>query len=270
MKDLSGGAGGRMKKLLLGTLIISLLINLGCGITALAESSVKDLEGIWVSEIGLHRLRETLSPKAGGTSQIIIGRAEQGNRFKLEWTNFHEGSWCYILALDRTKNADQYRLILGPWESDALDEADVWRVPLKLKLGAEDRVRQIIFLDNSLVLANQARVRIPVPWPRYVNRLVFAGTWKDERGKAFAFTELGLVDLPDGQFSAYKVCLDFVGATCDSIKFNKPNVFGSNNGRIYRYGFKRIKNELQLFGIIIHRAGYHSCEDAPMLILRKE
>ncbi len=53
LKDLTGGRGGHRRTLLFGSLIVWLLIELCCGSAAAGRTSIKDLEGTWISEDSL-------------------------------------------------------------------------------------------------------------------------------------------------------------------------------------------------------------------------
>jgi hypothetical protein len=237
-----------------------------------AELSVNDLEGIWTPISSLKRLIETQSAHASQPHQITIKSVNDGSGFKLEHTNFHEGLSYNLVSIDPTDKQNLHLLVLTREDSSGLNRKvfrEELKIPLKLGVAASGKVVTIKFLTSELsgVPPNDPFVRIPMPWPKQLNIVLFAGSWRDGTGRTFSFTKSGRFHLQGRKARDYEVSVDSQDARCDLIKFDKPIALVTSEEPAHAYGYKRLKNELRFFRF---RTGLGSCDDSPILILKKE
>lgn len=236
------------------------------GTAAAVEFSIKDLAGIWVPQDSLENLHKFLEPLISQPVEIVIRTAGDGKSFRLEYASFYQRARPVfdLLAPHPTQQPDEWELQLRvAQKGDHLQWPE--KVRIKLDRGFGGRVAGITFTGHELVpLSHHLFVRIPIPWSQYVNRLVFAGTWKNEIGQEFSFNESGTGRGPGGQSFTYNVPFSRIGATRDMIRVTPSNALEPRGDGEYCF----IRSE---DGLILYRTWPdHVCYDDPSLTLKRE
>ena len=99
------------------TWYVVVLLIFQAGLVSASESmstlEPKQLEGVWVRQKYVDAVRATRSPFAEGPVSLTISFQKKG---RLEWTNFHEGSWREIVRIETVPKENAYRFVLGQWE----------------------------------------------------------------------------------------------------------------------------------------------------------
>ncbi|MFH0821166.1 MAG: hypothetical protein V2B18_00315 [Pseudomonadota bacterium] len=249
--------------------------------------TVKDLEGSWVTEGSVKALEETLMPTKIPTKMVIWSRGV-GRSSELSYDNATEGVEYEILGLHHV-NADEYALGARMY-NEKLDGRIEYSPPqsIRLILSAEEtgRLKHVAVLGNPFGLGEHRErfVRVPTAWWQYINRLVFAGRWVNERGKVFCFEESGGASRPGGHRFTYEVPLSLGGDTLDVYPSDAlrptrwwdylPEVVCMLFGLLgpdhqAQYRFKRIGNELRFYRLRGPNGEWVS-EDSPFLVLKKQ
>lgn len=235
-----------MKSVLLSTVVASFLVGMAYAKPPALGPSISDLAGVWVKEGCVKDLHKEFSVLP--YYQLIIEASEDDKTFKLNYNNNTEGISYQLLGLDRTEKAGEYAFrvrgdVTFPKEQDPRPKAGQF-FPVRVLLSFDDmgQVTGITLLDDrfGLSIPEDRFVRIPVRWAQYINRVIFAGKWKDERGGVFSFDESGKAHGPDGASFTYKVLLQHGGHT---VRFYCVPMF-IPPCEDYRY--RRIGKELRL------------------------
>jgi len=219
-------------------LLLLIAILVPQSLLAAPAPSLKDLSGIWTAGRNLETILAKRSPHAATPENVTVSEK------RLEWTNGHEGSWRAIVRLDFTP-PDRAVLVTGPWEEEHPKPVDLVRIPLRLERDAAGKVKNLTFLDGTLVEAHgQPWVRLDEPVPAYLNRRLLAGTYKDAKGKTWKFSPDSQATWP-GQSFRYEISIDDSEADCDYLFYEKKGEVGGYK----RYGFRWQKETLRLYEI---------------------
>ncbi len=257
-----------MKSLFVASVLVFFLITMGYAGPPARGPSLSNLAGVWVEEKCATALdhRFTILPYY----QLIIEASKDAQTFRLHYSNNTEGVRYELLGLDRTEQAGEYAFRVGreiPWGHDSSPNpsSQPFRVRVLLSFDDMGHAKHITLPDASFGFAapEDRFVRIAVRWSQYINRVIFAGRWKDEKGGIFSFDESGKGQRPDGVSFFYQVALTLGGSTLTTFHF-EPSGRPNQN-----FLFKRIGNELRFFRRASFRVGSDH-EDIPFLVLKKE
>ena len=236
--------------------VIAILLT-GLSIVAADSARSNEFEGIWVRKKYVDSLPQTHSQFAEGPESVTISTKEH----RLSWTSYHESSWRPLLDIE-VAGATRF-LVVGNWEVESSQVTEGLRVPFRETRNGAGKITAIEFLDNSLVqYKEEAFVQLDVPLQQYANNVLLSGTYKDEQGRTFAFSNDGVALWPGTTFP-YELTLDSSEAGCDYFQTEDQNEPGQRK----RYGFRWNGEELQLFKIIYDSAVPIQCEKEPFVSL---
>lgn len=232
---------------------------------AWAGDPLKELEGIWVPEASLKMLRSSLSPHQAKAEMIIIAAAEKG-RWKITWSNYHEGTWRYILKhKPQSGSSGHVTLLLSPYETYAGGRSPKDELRVELRKDRGNKITSLIFQDATWIQhQGEPFVRIPVRLERYAAELLLSGSWQDADNKKYIFSPEGTARWPEGTFP-YEVSLDASEAACDYLLTPDTKERGGSR----RVGFRRTPKELFLYRIVYDRDAPISCEEQPFVTLKR-
>lgn len=207
--------------------------------------TLTSLQGHWISARYADALASTRSTSAAEKVEGPVAVTIKGDR--AEVTDFHEGSWRIIRAVE---------------------EREIGVSPLENPEGKSERLPLTVTRDaHGVVVTMHARLwpdadvtlrRIDVDAETYARRVLLAGTYRDAQGVTYRFTEKGKLTIGNGAARPYHASLDTSEACCDYF------VVGEEE----RVGFRWENGKLLLFKIVEDPDGCPiSCEKTPFAVL---
>ena len=221
-----------------------------------------DLEGDWLSAKFLDAVRATRAP-VSAPEPLALTVKRHGGGWRLVATNFHEGYWRTLKEVV-TKADGTFALVVGPMEHEPEDPKELTRFPVSVAFGpsgAETLTGKIWDSEGEKVTLR----RLPGPRTPYLNRLVVAGTYRDEDGRRWEFTEGGEARWPNEMFR-YELNLDSSEAGTDYVKRSDPSEPGGNR----RTAFAWKDGLLRLSYVVYDRDYPISAASRPFAVLRPE
>ena len=221
-----------------------------------------DLEGDWLSAKFLDAVRATRAP-VGAPDPYGFTVKKHGNGWRIAMTSFHEGYWRTLSGVE-AKPGGGYALVLGPMESEPKGPKELTRVAVTVTWGAAGPET----VTGALWDAEAGKIafrRLPAPRARYLNRIVLAGTYRDEEGRRFVFDESGEATWP-GEGFRYELNLDPSEAGCDYV--TRPDKTQPNETRRYAFAWK--DGALRLSHVVYDRDYPISAASRPFAVLRPE
>lgn len=281
-------------------MLLSLVLSAGAGAGhAAAQKSpvtLDQLAGAWLSKEYLAALKDTRDPmeaiaRVPDACSLSIFKPEdaafQGHYTRGFVYNFHEGGDSPVLLEMKPAGGDSFVLVFGAAEPGK-DPGD----PVKLVPSVSDErvrivsatgtaVREIewskrAFGDNEkMEWRKSAFVKIDKASGRIVNELVLAGKYKDQRGRAFVFTDEKAV-WPGRTFN-YAVQRDFAEGwptgTCQTFDVldGKNGGITGKNGFPERIGYRRDGRTLYIYDLDYPGdTGEIVCGKAPVHVLTQD
>ncbi len=247
----------RPRNILTYLILLSAIMAVGCEKKPL---DVRELEGIWVREQYVEAVRATKRAFSGLPESIAF--TPDG---RITWTNFHEGSWVKIVGVRATDTADVYRLSVGRWEEEFPKDTEIDAMILKVRRDASGKISGLVVLESPITESkDEPLIRIPVPLDLYVNGLLLAGTYTDEKGAEYSFDKSCHARWPGMEFT-YEMLLDAV--EIDERDTNYIiTTHGGHRKNLNWYGFKWREGKLELFRRKSHD-GPIACEAKPFAVL---
>ncbi|MFC1541348.1 hypothetical protein ACFL50_02725, partial [Candidatus Latescibacterota bacterium] len=159
-----------------------------------------------------------------------------------EWaqtSNFHEGYRFNITGLEPSKEINTFTIIYGKKQYFRKHtNFDMFYIP------DIDNLNEFVWISDHFRIPF---VRIDTTIQDYVNSIVIAGNYTDEKGQTFIFTESGEAIWPDQTFK-YNVSLDTMLSLfswCDYFFLFQGKDIQSNR---IKYPFKWEDNKLFIYG----------------------
>ena len=253
-----------MNRLLPALLAAALLAPCAAAAPPAPERSLApaDLEGDWLSAKFLDAVRATRAP-VGAPDPYGFTVRKHGNGWRIAMTSFHEGYWRTLSAVE-ARPGGGWALVVGPMESEPKGPKELTRVPVEVTWGAAgpETVAGALWDAEAGQIAFR---RLPAPRARYLNRIVLAGTYRDEEGRRFVFDESGEATWP-GEGFRYELNLDPSEAGCDYI--TRPDRTQPNETRRYAFAWK--DGALRLSHVVYDRDFPISAASRPFAVLRPE
>lgn len=255
-----------MKSSLLASIFISLVVTVAGAKPPPPAPSLTDLVGVWVQAKCVEALHE--KSVALPCSQLVVKASEDGKRFRVYYHTPTEGIGYQLLGLERTDKAGEYAFHIGaelPWGDEGNPKpGQSFRLRVLLTFDDTGHVILLKLLGHGFGMGGileEPFTRIPVRFPQYVNRVIFAGRWKDQKGNIFSFDDSGEGHLPDGVSFTFRVDVRSGRVVrIRSMRATRPEEL---------YLFQRSGDELRFFRrrSFLDGRGY---EDTPFLVLKKE
>jgi len=228
--------------------------------------SLDDLRGGWLNKEYLEAMQATKSPcraidafddhqrsQSPDTSDIIFCNGfiiTPTDSSYYEWAQayqFHEGLIPQITGLKQTAGPHTYSVVYHAHQTHSRTTKNDLFVVSDGK--PVDEIEWIFTTVYSTTKKEQRHtyVRTEPTIDHYVNKIVVAGTYTDEKGRNFAFDESGNAVWPGKTFK-YKVGLDCFWT---QRKFDYIEIIGEKYENIYpmRYGFEWKDNRLLIYEI---------------------
>jgi hypothetical protein len=225
---------------------------------------VRELEGTWISKPYLEALKASRAPHAAArkTPALVIKIQKEGQSYPILTTNFQSALLQFLLDVEPGSKPGAYRLVTAP-EDRAISSSEVTYINFRASRGASDKLEELAIAEPKFARGKYLTfVRLPDALDVTVNRLVIAGRYKDEQGRAYEFTESGDAVLPDRKF-AYEISLDPRSATCELLQSNREREPQGSE----RIGFDSRDTTLRLFAVKPAGKDRYSCEPKPFALL---
>ena len=234
------------------------------------------LKGEWLNKKYIETVQLTKSPRKASediyyTAFIILKELDS-----YTWSqnyNFHEGITYRITGLRPASESNMYQIhyepIYEPETPKTIERVTYTNIFL---IYGKPPINEITWIFKPIYgypKDEEQRitfVRVEPNVHDYVNRIVLAGTYTDEKGRIFVFEESGRARWPDRHFD-YKIGLDFVFSESNFIMILDDR---DERGIPQTYGFEWRDNKLLIFkGKYSEESGFNEFvrEDNPVYIL---
>lgn len=227
---------------------------------------VRDLEGFWLNEAYVKVLSGNRSPHASAkrVAPLLIGLRREGRTYPIVITDFNKAVLNVVLDVEPQDKPGAYRLVLAP-EDRPVSSSEVTFLPFEGAKNAQGKFDRLQFSDPFLMNGKPSDFMLLAgEVSPYINRLVIAGTYKDEKGATWTFTEAGEARWPDRTFR-YDLSMNDPGANCDYLQ-TEDLKDGDQN---LRFGYAWKADKLSIFPARV--AGKRvRCEARPIAVLTRQ
>jgi len=210
----------------------------------------KDVEGIWITESYLRALASLRSPHAAAKKAppVVIAIRREGRAYPIVVTDFHKASLQTVLDVEPDGKPGAYRLVVGP-EDRPMSSDEVKYIRFEAVKNAQGKFDRLRLAEPDFMKGKWADyVPLAGELSPQLNRFVIAGNYRDEKGRAWTFSEAGEATWPEQNFN-YELSLNDPGAKCDYLQSESAgNGVDSNKGgqgnkeaddkKRYGYGWK--------------------------------
>jgi hypothetical protein len=262
-----------MKKIFLLLILLSIIsfnayfcpVTANDGSESQYNSILEDLQrGQWLNKDYIERLKATKSPEKA-TAGIFV------SFFQIEQTdnlyvakgifNFHEGATAFTFKGIRSgDNKNTYHFVDAKQYYPEQDN----EVTL-FKSKTTDKIEWTYYNGGKIT---QTFIHVEPDVVTFINRILIAGEYRDEKSREFVFTESGIAKWQEVTFR-YRITLDYVGYVKDSSPCNNFAVV-DNKGHTANppkyYGF--LWKDESLF--IYDADRYGKCNTTPLYILNRD
>ena len=206
--------------------LCSIALAVLCSATALAQTAtprkdrvyLRDVEGIWINEPYMKALTQLRSPHAAAkkTAPVVIAMKREGRAFPIVVTDFNKASIQSVLDVEPDGKPGSYRLVVAP-DDKPVSSNEVKYIPFQGTRNAQGRFDKLRVAEPNFMKGKWSDY-LPMPGELSpsLNRIVIAGTYKDEKGRAWEFTDAGEARWPDQKFS-YELSLNDPTAGCEYL-----------------------------------------------------
>lgn len=256
------------RKVYFTTALAAVIISTSCACATQKSSaqSVEELKGIWISKKYIDAIRTTKSPCNAASSKdgtITAFWVEEGqNGFERTLiAEMHDSAVERIQGFEETGQKDSYKIVVE-FRKEIVDRV-TFLAPdsLRWQYGDESSMSDDIFIriSNSSGAEEHADVL-----HRYVNQRVLAGTYRDEPGRSFIFTEDEQAVWPDTSFT-YSIGLD-----CTLIGVDYIRAKGKKRAKPIYYSFIWDQDRLKIYSAILTEDGQLERSIQPLFTLIRE
>lgn len=225
---------------------------------------VKDLEGIWIARDYVEALRAVRMPltAARKAKPLAVNIRKDRNKFTVLRTDFGRAILLDIVDIEPGAKSGDFRLVVAPDASGAVNSADVTYLPARRK-GGEGHFESMDFSDPSFSKKRWRNlVRLDEGLGHFVNGITIAGSYVDAAGQSYTFTAKGEATMPEGSF-AYEIALAPVAGQCELIE----SVAETESAPRKRVGFDWKGGRLQLFEVTGDAKAGLRCAKEPFAVL---
>lgn len=180
---------------------------------------VRDLQGIWINEEFAKTLSTLKSPHAAAKKipPVVIAIKREGRAYPIVVTDFNKASMQVVLDVEPDGKPSSYRLVIGA-EDKPTANSEVKYLYLQGAKNAQGQFDRVRMAEMNFMKGKWADyTRLNGEISPYINRLVIAGKYKDEKGRAWEFTEAGEARWPDKKFD-YELSLNDPTAACEYMQ----------------------------------------------------
>ena len=203
-----------------------------------------DVEGIWINEAYLSVLAALKSPHAAAKKAppVVIVIRREGRAYPIVVTDFNKASLQAVLDVEPDGKPGAYRLVVGA-DDKPMSSKDVKYIRFEAGKSAQGKIERLRVAEPDFMKGKWADY-VPIGGelsPR-LNRLVIAGTYRDEKGRTWIFNESGEATWPEQNF-IYELSLNDPRASCDYLKSEGASKADDDKKR-YGFGWKAGKLSL--------------------------
>lgn len=225
---------------------------------------VSDLQGTWISQPYLEKLKATRAPHAAArqTPALVVKVQKEERTYPILVTNFQKAVLKFLLDVEPDVKPGSYRMVTAP-EDGVVNSSDVIYIYFRGKRNADGKFDSLSIADPYFAKRKFLTfTRLPDALEIVVNRLVIAGRYTDEQGRNYEFTEGGDAILPERKF-AYEASLDPRTAACELLLSHREREPQGQE----RLGFAWKGGKLQLFDVKSAKKDRYTCDARPFAIL---
>ncbi len=229
---------------------------------------VKDVAGLWVAADWLAAVEATRQPHAAAkkASPLVINIQQEGRSWPILRTDFSRAVLERVIEVEPTEREDAWRLVTARDDRGAVNSAEATYIPFTGTRAASGRFEALRFTEPSFAKRKpRAFVRVDDGLEVRINRAVIAGTYRDEQGRAWSFSEAGELNGPDGK-AAYELSLAAAGAGCEFFEVADDVAPGGKR----RTGYAWKAGKLSLFATRGDKPASLRCESKPFAVLAPE
>jgi hypothetical protein len=197
---------------------------------------LKDVEGIWINEAYLSVLAALKSPHAAAkkAAPVVIAIRREGRAYPIVVTDFNKASLQAVLDVEPDGKPGAYRLVVGA-DDKPVSSNEVKYIRFEAVKNGQGKFDRMRFAEPDFMKGKWADyVPIAGEISPQLNRFVLAGTYKDEKGRPWVFSESGEATWPDQKFN-YELSLNDPAASCDYLQ-SEGAAKGADDGK-KRYGY---------------------------------
>jgi hypothetical protein len=224
---------------------------------------VRDLEGVWLNEDYIKALSATRAPHAASkrAAPVAIAIKRDGRSYPAVITDFNKAVLNAVLDVEPDGRPGAYRLVLGA-EDRPMSSDEVKYLRFEGSRNAQKKFDRLRFADTFFMKGRKADFMLLAgDISPYINRVVIAGRYKDEKGRDWAFSEAGEARWPDQTFT-YELSLNDPGAGCEYLQTEEIKEGGENK----RFGYAWKGGKLSIFPARV--AGKQvRCDARPIAVL---
>jgi hypothetical protein len=224
----------------------------------------KDLEGIWMASRYLEALKAARSPHAAAAKArpLVITIKKDGRSYPVMVTDFRKVALRALLDVEPYSPPGTFRLATGP-DDRPTSFTDVIYIPFRGTRGSDGKFETLSVADPLLGKKKWADyVRLEGDLNALINRHTIAGTYQDEKGAAWEFSEAGDAVSPDDKFH-FELSLEGSDANCEFMEIEDAN--GPDGKR--RIGFAWHGKKLALHKVSLGKKPLVRCEAKPFALL---
>jgi hypothetical protein len=225
---------------------------------------VRDIQGTWISKRYLDALRTLRAPHAAArkTPALVIKVEKEERSYPILTTDFQRAVLQFLLDVEPGLKPGSYRMVAAP-EDRTISASEVTYIDFRGARNADGKLEELAIAEPKFAKRKYVTfVRLPDPLDVVVDRLVIAGKYHDEQGRAYEFSEAGDAVLPDRQF-AYELSLDPRNANCELLQSRRDREPQGNE----RIGFEWRGARLRLFQVIATGKNRYACQRRPFAVL---
>ena len=215
---------------------------------------LRDIEGIWINEQYVKALTALRSPHAAARKMppVVIAIKREGRTYPIVVTDFNKASVQAVLEIEPDAKPGSYRLVVGAGDRP-MSSAEVKYIYIQGARNAQGRFERLRFAEIFLMKGKWADyILLPGEISPYINRLVLAGRYKDEHGRAWEFSESGEARWPDQKF-VYDLSMNDPGARCEYLQTedlkegadNKRFGYAWKNGKLSIYPARVVNKKVR-------------------------
>lgn len=205
---------------------------------------LKDVEGIWINEAYMSVLAALKSPHAAAKKAppVVIAIRREGRAYPIVVTDFNKASLQAVLDVEPDGKPGAYRLVVGA-DDKPMSSKEVKYIRFEAGKSAQGKIERLRVAEPDFMKGKWADyVPVAGELSPQLNRLVIAGNYRDEKGRAWIFSESGEATWPEQKFN-YELSLNDPGANCDYLQSEGATKGGGDNKGVddkkrYGYGWK--------------------------------
>jgi len=223
-----------------------------CSASVLAQTAaprkdrvyLRDVEGIWINESYMKALAQLRSPHAAArkAAPVVIAIKREGRAYPIVVTDFNKASIQAVLDVEPDGKPGSYRLVVAP-DDKPMSGNEVKYIPFQGARNAQGGFDKLRVAEPTFMKGKWSDY-LPMPGELSpsLNRIVIAGSYKDEKGQAWEFADSGEASWPSQKF-VYELSLNDPTAGCEYLQTEDIR----DGAEKKRYGYAWKSGKLSIF-----------------------